>query len=134
MRIAEPTRIRGDVRETSRARANATTRRRNDSPTIAYVKELTLRSLGRLIKQLKEEKIWYECHAGIRKPSSPCCRIDAEHRRNVFTVYELSRTESVVSEAAVLVGVFLPDREAPARRWRNWKGLPTRPACGSSAD
>ena len=33
------------------------------------VKELTLRSLGRLIKQLKEEIIWYECHAGIRHRS-----------------------------------------------------------------
>ena len=36
-----------------------------------HVKELTLRSLGRLIKQLQEEKIWYECHSGIRKSSSP---------------------------------------------------------------
>jgi hypothetical protein len=36
-----------------------------------YVKELTLRSLGRLIKQLQEEKIWYECHAGIREPGGP---------------------------------------------------------------
>ncbi len=34
-----------------------------------YVRELTLRSLGRLIKQLKEEIIWYECHAGIRHRS-----------------------------------------------------------------
>jgi hypothetical protein len=32
-----------------------------------YVKSLTLRSLNRLIKQLQEEKIWYECHAGIRE-------------------------------------------------------------------
>jgi hypothetical protein len=31
-----------------------------------YVKNLTLRSLNRLIKQLQEEKIWYECHAGLR--------------------------------------------------------------------
>jgi hypothetical protein len=49
-----------------------------------YVKELTLRSLGRLIKQLKEEKIWYECHArepvgsaaatisNTGGPSAPC--------------------------------------------------------------
>ena len=37
----------------------------------AIVKELTLRSLGRLIKQLQEEKIWYECHTGIRKRSGP---------------------------------------------------------------
>ncbi len=35
------------------------------------VKKLTLRSLGRLTKQLQEEKIWYECHAGIRKPGGP---------------------------------------------------------------
>ena len=35
----------------------------------AHVKELTLRSLGRLIKQLQEEKIWYECHARAREPS-----------------------------------------------------------------
>jgi hypothetical protein len=32
----------------------------------ATVKELTLLSLARLIKQLQEEKIWYECHAGLR--------------------------------------------------------------------
>jgi|WetSurMetagenome_2_1015567.scaffolds.fasta_scaffold1136990_2 hypothetical protein len=31
-----------------------------------YVKDMTLRSLARLIKQLQEEKIWYECHAGLR--------------------------------------------------------------------
>ena len=37
----------------------------------SYVKELTLRSLSRLIKQLQEEKIWYECHAGIRNRSDP---------------------------------------------------------------
>ena len=36
-----------------------------------YVKQLTLRSLNRLIKQLREEMIWYECHAGVREPSSP---------------------------------------------------------------
>ncbi len=35
----------------------------------AKVKELTLRSLGRLIKQLQEEKIWYECHARVREPN-----------------------------------------------------------------
>ena len=34
----------------------------------AKVKELTLRSLKRLIKQLQEEIIWYECHAHIREP------------------------------------------------------------------
>ena len=34
----------------------------------AHVKELTLLSLKRLIKQLKEEIIWYECHAGVREP------------------------------------------------------------------
>jgi hypothetical protein len=34
-----------------------------------HVKELTLRSLARLIKQLKEEKIWYECHTQVREPS-----------------------------------------------------------------
>ena len=33
-----------------------------------YVRELTLASLGRLIKQLKEEIMWYECHAGVREP------------------------------------------------------------------
>jgi hypothetical protein len=35
----------------------------------AKVKELTLRSLKRLIKQLQEEIIWYECHARVREPS-----------------------------------------------------------------
>jgi hypothetical protein len=34
-----------------------------------YVKQLTLRSLNRLIKQLREELIWYECHAGVREPN-----------------------------------------------------------------
>ncbi len=33
-----------------------------------HTRELTLRSFGRLIKQLKEEIIWYECHAGVREP------------------------------------------------------------------
>ena len=42
--------------------------RQSDNP---YVKKLTLRSLGRLIKQLQEEKIWYECHAGLREPNGP---------------------------------------------------------------
>jgi len=37
----------------------------------AYVKELTLLSLGRLIKQLQEEIITYECHARVREPSVP---------------------------------------------------------------
>ena len=36
-----------------------------------HVKEMTLLSLGRLIKQLQEEKIWYECHSGIREHNSP---------------------------------------------------------------
>jgi hypothetical protein len=34
----------------------------------AKVKELTLRSLKRLIKQLQEEIMWYECHARVREP------------------------------------------------------------------
>ena len=33
------------------------------------LRELTLSSLGRLIKQLREEIIWYECHARVREPS-----------------------------------------------------------------
>jgi hypothetical protein len=33
-----------------------------------YVRELTLGSLGRRIKQLKEEIMWYECHARVREP------------------------------------------------------------------
>jgi hypothetical protein len=36
-----------------------------------YVKELTLRSLARLIKQLQEEKIWYECHTSQRESNVP---------------------------------------------------------------
>jgi hypothetical protein len=36
-----------------------------------HVRELTLRSFGRLIKQLKEEIMWYECHARIREPGGP---------------------------------------------------------------
>jgi hypothetical protein len=36
----------------------------------AHVKELTLRSLGRLIKQLREEKMWYESRARVREPSA----------------------------------------------------------------
>jgi hypothetical protein len=32
-----------------------------------YVRELTLGSLGRRIKQLKEEIIWYEAHARVRE-------------------------------------------------------------------
>jgi len=40
--------------------------RQSDNP---YVKELTLRTLNRLIKQLQEEKIVYECH--VRELSSP---------------------------------------------------------------
>jgi hypothetical protein len=42
--------------------------RQSDNP---YVKSLTLRSLNRLIKQLQEEKIWYECHFPIPKPGNP---------------------------------------------------------------
>jgi hypothetical protein len=45
----------------------ATTRERQCSNE--YVRELTLSSLGRLIKQLKEEIIWYESHARVREPS-----------------------------------------------------------------
>lgn len=37
----------------------------------AHVKELTLQSLGRLIKQLKEEMMWYECHSRVREESGP---------------------------------------------------------------
>ena len=37
----------------------------------ANVKELTLLSLGRLIKQLQEEIIWYESHARLHEPSGP---------------------------------------------------------------
>jgi hypothetical protein len=35
-----------------------------------HVLELTLASLGRRIKQLKEEIMWYECHARVREPSA----------------------------------------------------------------
>jgi hypothetical protein len=42
--------------------------RPNENP---HVKEMTLLSLNRLIKQLQEEKIWYECHARMREPSGP---------------------------------------------------------------
>ena len=35
------------------------------------VRELTLCSLGRLIKQFQEEIIWYESHARVREPSGP---------------------------------------------------------------
>jgi hypothetical protein len=35
------------------------------------VRELTLRSFGRHIKQLKEEIMWYESHARVRPPSAP---------------------------------------------------------------
>ena len=38
-------------------------------------------------------------------------------------MYELDRTESVVSEAAVLVGVFLPSREAPGAPLEELEGL-----------
>ena len=40
-------------------------------PQNPHVKELTLASLNRLIKQLQEEKIWYECHTGIRHLRGP---------------------------------------------------------------
>jgi hypothetical protein len=33
------------------------------------VEELTLRSLGQLIKQLKEEIMWYESRTRVREPS-----------------------------------------------------------------
>jgi hypothetical protein len=46
----------------------ATKQRKYDNE---YLRELTLRSLGRLIKQLQEEIITYECHAGLRKPLAP---------------------------------------------------------------
>jgi hypothetical protein len=36
-----------------------------------HAKEMTLLSLGHLIKQLQEEKIWYECHTGQRNASAP---------------------------------------------------------------
>ncbi len=36
-----------------------------------HVRELTLRSFGRLIKQLKEEILWYESHARVREPGDP---------------------------------------------------------------
>jgi hypothetical protein len=35
------------------------------------LRELTLSSLGRLIKQLKEEIMRYESHASAREPSGP---------------------------------------------------------------
>jgi hypothetical protein len=41
-------------------------RRESDKP---HIKRLTLLSLNRLIKQLQEEKILYECHARVREPS-----------------------------------------------------------------
>jgi hypothetical protein len=44
---------------------------RNRPTENEHVKELTLRSLGRLIKQLKEEMIWYECHARVPEPGEP---------------------------------------------------------------
>jgi hypothetical protein len=40
---------------------------RNRPTANEHLKQLSLRSLGRLIKQLKEEMIWYECH-------TPGCR------------------------------------------------------------
>ena len=88
-----------------------------------HVRELTLRTLGRLIKQLKEEIIWYECHARVREPSWRRRGDDFEHRRTVCTVYELSRTESVTSEAAVLVGVLLPDRKSHGEPLEELEGL-----------
>ena len=54
--------------------------------------------------------------------------------RKQTAVNEIRRTESVVSESAVLVGVFLA-RTAVSRiattnwsRWKNWKVLPRPPA------
>ena len=38
-------------------------------------------------------------------------------------MYELNRTESVVSEAAILVGVFLPNRETPGTPLEELEGL-----------
>jgi len=35
------------------------------------VRELTLSTLGRLIKQFQEEILWYESHARVRDPSGP---------------------------------------------------------------
>ncbi len=35
------------------------------------VRELTLASLGRLIKQLREEIMWYEAHARVSQPANP---------------------------------------------------------------
>ena len=50
--------------------------------------------------------------------------------RNQAAVNEIRRTESVVSESAILVGVFLAERDRTDRasRWRNWKGWPRPPA------
>ena len=48
-----------------------------------------------------------------RLPAGACgIGANVQPRRDFFTVYELSRTESVASEAAVLVGVLLPGPEA----------------------
>ncbi len=41
--------------------------RQIDNPS---VRRLTLRSLGRLIKQLKEEMIWYECRTPGCRPEN----------------------------------------------------------------
>ncbi len=37
----------------------------------AHVKELTLESLGHLIKQLREEMMWYESRVLVREPHEP---------------------------------------------------------------
>ncbi len=44
-------------------------RRRTDGNE--HVRELRLRSFGRLIKQLQEEIIWYESHALVRETNGP---------------------------------------------------------------
>ena len=51
--------------------------------------------------------------------------VDAEHRRNTSTVYELTRTESVATEAAVLVGVLLPGRKSEEPALEELEGLAT---------
>ena len=55
--------------------------------------------------------------------------------RKQTAVNEIRRTESVASESAVLVGVFLAERDHGSRtattnwsRWKNWKVLPKPPA------
>lgn len=47
------------------------------------------------------------------------------HRRNRSTVYEIERADSVASEAAVLVGVLLPDRSTQEPPLEELEGLAT---------